>query len=91
MKFNFGTFKTFLKQERNVFTDRQLISQSFLVSPADDAGLAGSVAHTIKVSAVQQDKRVEVNIISIANILFDEKTEQRKVKNESFVLVVSPA
>jgi hypothetical protein len=41
------------------------------------------------VSAVQQDKRVEIDIISVLNIVFDEKLGERKIKTESFVLATS--
>jgi hypothetical protein len=92
-KFNFATFKTFVEQLRRELSDRQLVSQSFLVSPApgDKEGLSGSVAHTVKASAVKQGKRIEINIVSVLNVVFDEKLEERRIKAESFVLTETPA
>lgn len=65
------------------------MSQSFVVDPADDAGLTGTAAHTLVASAIQQEKQVEIKVVSVIKIIFDEKAGRRKIQTESFVLSVS--
>lgn len=80
---NFRTFFDFIVSLRRDISNRQLVSQSFVVAPADEEGKTGQVAHTTHFSGVQDGKDVEGTIVSVLNIGTDKG--QRIIKTESFV------
>ena len=85
MPLNFRMFRDFVVTQRRAITNRQLISQSFVVAPADPEGRTGAVAHTSVFSGVQQGKEVKGTIVSVLKIGWDEEHEKRTVETENFV------
>jgi hypothetical protein len=83
---NFKEFEKFLTQSRQEFSNRQLISQSFVVAPADAEGETGQIAHNIRFSAIQQGKEVKGIIVAILKIGLEKGV--RKVETERFVLAL---
>ena len=71
---------------RQAFSNRQLVSQSFVVAPADQEGETGLVAHTIHFSAISQGKEVTGTIVAVLKIGLEKGA--RKVVTESFVFVL---
>ena len=86
--FTFESFHEFVFDNlRMTLTNRQLVSQSFVVEPtADDGGRTGTVAHILQISGVQDGKEVVANGVGILQIGWDEKKMRRQVVMESFVL-----
>lgn len=84
--FDRASFKEFIADFRATVIDRQLINQSFVVVPEDAEGKAGSVAHILEMSGIQQGKNITIKIVAVLNIIFDQKTNSRLIKMESFVL-----
>jgi len=85
---NFKNFNTFLIETRASLTNRQLISQSFLVvpTPGDEEGRTGTVAHTSKLSGILQEKEVVGNVVAVLQIGWDEELGRRQVFMETFCL-----
>ena len=79
-------FFDFLVATRKAISDRQLLTQSFVVSPADKGGLTGQVAHTSYFSGVQEGKAVAGTIVSILKIGMYRGA--RIVQTESFVFAL---
>ena len=73
-------------QKRKELSNRQLLSQSFVVSPADGEGETGEVAHTSRFSAISQGKEVKGTIVAILKIGLEKGV--RKVETENFVLAL---
>lgn len=84
--FDRNSFKEFIADFRTNVIDRQLINQSFVVVPEDAEGKAGSVAHVLEMSGIQQGKHITIKIVAVLKILFDSKSNSRLIKMESFVL-----
>ena len=78
-------FRDFVVTQRRAITNRQLLSQSFVVAPADPEGRTGAVAHTSLFSGVQHGKEVKGTIVSVLKVGWDEKRERRTVETENFV------
>lgn len=74
-----------MNKEREAISNRQLVSQSFVVAPADPLGWTGSVAYTHSFSGIQAGKEIVGTIVSIFNVEF--KDERRVVVSDSSVFV----
>ena len=83
---NRESFKEFIAEIRDTVIDRQLLNQSFVVVPDDPEGKAGSVAHIIEMSGIQQGKHVTIKIVAVLKIIFDQRRNTRLIKMENFVL-----
>ena len=83
---DFNTFREFVVQTRKELSNRQLISQSFVVNPADPEGRSGTVAHIVNISAVRDGKEVTGTLVAVLNIKFE--GGRRLVEMESFVLEI---
>ena len=77
-----------MTETREQFSNRQLISQQFVVAPADGEGETGSVATTHHFSAIQQGEEVTGTIVAILKIGLEKGA--RKVETENFVLALDP-
>jgi hypothetical protein len=90
---NFAQFRTLLVQLRSEISDRQLLSQSAVVAPADAEGRAGQVAHTSYWTGVQTGKSVTGTIVSVLKVDWapgsGKEQGTRTVKTESFVISVA--
>ena len=87
MPLTFKTFFEFVSQTRKTLTNRQLVSQSFVVQPEDAAGTTGVVAHTSHISGVENGKPVTGTVVSVLKIGFLAKQDRRVVLTENFVFV----
>ena len=85
--FTFETFFTFVANFRKEITNRQLVSQSFVVQPEDAAGTTGVVAHTSHITGVEDGKPVTGTVVSVLKIGFLAKQNRRVVLTENFVIV----
>ncbi|KAB5576329.1 hypothetical protein GE09DRAFT_1216036 [Coniochaeta sp. 2T2.1] len=84
--FDRDSFKDFVVELRRTVSDRQLVSQSFLVVPDDARGITGDVAHTLEMSGVQKGKEVVIKVVAVLRIIYDHKRNKRVIDMESFVL-----
>ena len=86
--FTFHSFHSYIFDNlRATLTNRQLVSQSFVVEPTEaDGGRTGTVAHILQISAVQGGKEVVANGVGVLQIGWDEENKRREVTMESFVL-----
>ncbi|KAE9379842.1 hypothetical protein N431DRAFT_121199, partial [Stipitochalara longipes BDJ] len=86
--FTFNSFHTYIFDNlRTTLTNRQLVSQSFVVEPTEgDGGTTGTVAHILQISAVQGGKEVVANGVGVLQIGWNEENSRREVTMESFVL-----
>lgn len=82
----FGAFHTLLVKTRVEITNRQLISQSFVVAAADKEGKTGPVVHTSHFSGMPNGKEVTETVIAVLKIGWEE--QRRIVETESFVLAL---
>ena len=71
---------------RKNVSDRQLVSQPFLVVPDDDKGVTGDVAHTLEISGIQNEKEVVIKVVAVLRIGFDRGRNRRVIDMENFVL-----
>jgi hypothetical protein len=88
--FTFNSFHDYIFNNlRTTLTNRQLVSQSFVVEPEEkDGGRTGTVAHILQLSAIQDGKEVIANGVGVLQIGWDEEEMRRVVKMESFVLAI---
>ena len=80
----FSEFRSFLNREREAISNRQLVSQSFVVAPADTLGWTGSVAYTHTFSGIQDGKDIVGTIVSIVKI--EVRNGRRLIVSENFVM-----
>jgi len=80
----FTSFRTFLNTQRETVSNRQLVSQSFIVAPADALGWTGSVAYTHTFSGVKDDETIVGTVVSILKI--EIRNGSRVVVAENFVM-----
>ena len=84
---------SFLVNTRKTLFNRRLLSQSFIVNIGDNLGQTGQVAHSAKISAIQDGVEATASIVSIAEIIFvTDSTEvgggHREILMENFVFAV---
>lgn len=80
----FTEFRSFLNKQREAISNRQLVSQSFVVAPADPLGWTGSVAYTHTFSGIEAGKEIVGTIVSIVKI--EVRDGRRVVVSENFVM-----
>jgi hypothetical protein len=84
---------SFLINTRKVLFNRRLLSQSFVVNIGDSLGQTGQVAHSAKISAVQDGVEATASIVSVAEIIFVKNPNEvggghREILMKSFVFAV---
>ena len=86
--FTFNSFHNYIFNNlRTTLTNRQLVSQSFVIETTEaDGGRTGMVAHILQLSAVQGGKEVVANGVGVLQIGWNEENMRREVTMESFVL-----
>ena len=90
MDFTFDTFKTFVSQQRQLFTKRKLVSSSFTVVPDDSTGLTGNIGHIAVVSAILNGSPVDATIVAVLTTKLSAAGNQVNTA-ERFILQVQPA
>lgn len=84
--YNHGEFRAFMLNFRQSVTDRKLVSQSFIATPSDSEGMAGTVARVAHMTGVQNGKLTNYHSVAIATVVFDEEAGRRKVIRETFAV-----
>ncbi len=87
VEYTFDTFYTFLKQDRQIFTNRRLISSTYTVVPNDATGLTGTTGHVAIISAIMDGLAVIIKIDSVLQTKLDRKGNQ-VYTTETFALAV---
>jgi hypothetical protein len=85
--------QSFLVNARKMLFNRRLSSQSYIVNIGDNLGQTGQVAHSAKISAIQDGVEATASIVSIAEIIFVTDSAEmggghREILMKSFVFAV---
>ena len=88
--FTFDTFKVFVAQQRQVFTDRNLISSTYHIVADDSTGLTGTVGHIAVVTAIMNGSDVTLTVVAVLQTELDGNGNQINTA-ERFVLEVVPS
>jgi len=79
---NFTQFLQFVENLRAGLSQRNLVSESFVVgTPTDPHGKSGAIAHISHVSGTQEGKKVKSTIVSVLNVHWvdDSKEEHLEI------------
>lgn len=90
MDFTFATFKPFLEQQREAFSNRTLLSSTFAIVPDNTTDLAGEVGHIARVSAVLAGEPVIATVVAVLRTDLNSNGQQVN-SAERFVLQVQSA